>query len=84
MKGKANVTSFYDMTVVITGALSNMTRKQATEILTLMGARVSESVSGSTDILIVGENPGGTKLASAMKNGTRMVTESEFANMLEK
>ena len=84
VKGKAHVTSFYDMTVVITGALSNMTRKQATEILTLMGARVSESVSGSTDILIVGENPGGTKLSAAMRNGTRMVTESEFANMLEK
>ena len=84
VKGKANVTSFYDMTVVITGTLSNMTRKKATEILTLLGARVSESVSASTDILIVGENPGGTKLAAAMKNGTHMVTESEFAELLEK
>ena len=81
---KGNVTTFHDMTVAITGELSSMTRKQATEILTLLGARVSESVTAATDILIVGENPGGTKLSAAMKNGTRMVTESEFAELLAK
>ena len=59
-----------------------MTRKQLTEVLTLMGANVTDSVSGNTDYLIVGSNPGGKKLGAAMQHGTRIVTESEFIKML--
>lgn len=84
LEAKGRVSTFYDMTIVVTGTLSNLTRKQVTEVLTLMGAHVSESVTASTDILIVGENPGGIKLSAAMKNGTRIITESEFADILGK
>ena len=79
-----NTTSFYGLNVVVTGIISGMTRRQITDVLTLMGASVSESVSSKTDILIVGAMPGGNKLGSAMKNGTRIITEREFAELLQK
>lgn len=75
-------TALTGKTVVITGELSSMTRKKATEVLTLLGARVSESVSRNTDILIVGMNPGGAKLGAAIKNGTKIITESDLAELL--
>ena len=77
-----NRTSFCDANIVITGTLSNMTRQQATEVLRLMGANVSESVSRNTDILIVGVMPGARKLGAAMSLGTQIITESQFADML--
>ena len=76
-------TSFFDKNVVVTGTISGMTRAQIMEVLTLMGANVSESVSRNTDYLIVGAAPGGKKLGAAMANGTKIVTESEFAQMLQ-
>ena len=75
-------TALTGKTVVITGVLSSMTRKKATEVLTLLGARVSESVSGNTDVLIVGMNPGGAKLGAAIRNGTKIITESDLAELL--
>ncbi|MCR5066984.1 MAG: NAD-dependent DNA ligase LigA [Erysipelotrichaceae bacterium] len=81
-EGSDNRTSLCDANVVVTGTLSNMTRKQVTEVLTLMGASVSESVSHNTDILIVGAMPGGKKLGAAMAMGTKIITESQLAEML--
>ena len=78
----ANITGFAGSTIVFTGAITGMTRKQLSEVLTLMGATVTDSVSGNTDYLIVGANPGGKKLGAAMQHGTRIVPESEFIKML--
>lgn len=79
--GKA-FTGLMNSTVVITGTINGMTRKQLTEVLSLMGATVSESVSKNTDLLIVGANPGGKKLGAAMQCGTKIITESQFIEML--
>lgn len=83
-QSSGNTTSFYGLNVVVTGTITGMTRKQITEVLTLMGASVSESVSAKTDVLIVGAMPGGNKLGSAMKNGTKIITERDFAELLQK
>ena len=76
-------TGFGGKSVVITGSITGMTRKQMTEVLTLMGASVGDSVSRNTDYLIVGANPGGKKLGAAMQNGTRIIPESDFIKMLK-
>ncbi len=78
----SNKTGFFDANVVVTGTISNLTRKQVTEVLQLMGANVSETVSRNTDILIVGSMPGAKKLGAAMSLGTKIITESQFAEML--
>ena len=75
--------SFTDMNVVVTGTITGMTREKINEVLTLLGAIVSNSVSKNTDYLIVGAAPGGKKLSAAIKNGTKIITESQFLTMLE-
>lgn len=70
-----------DKTVVLTGTLASMTREEATERLRRAGARVSSSVSGKTDIVIVGENPG-SKLQKAKALGVAVMDEHTFLKQL--
>lgn len=73
---------FFNADVVVTGTVNGMNRKDITELLTLLGACVSECVTKSTTFLIVGESPGTKKLSAALSYGTRIITESHFAKML--
>lgn len=52
-------------TFVITGTVEGFTREELTDLLERHGARVTSSVSGETDYLIVGENPGQRKREQA-------------------
>ena len=69
-------------TFVITGALKDMPRNQAEELIVSLGGRVSSSVSKSTYALIVGDSPG-SKLDKARAMGVRILTEDEFFEMIE-
>ena len=82
-KKRTNKNAFTDTNVVITGTLSTLTRKQAHELLSLMGANPGDSVTHDTDYLIVGADPGGRKVAKALQYGTSIIYEREFAEMLE-
>ena len=73
---------FNGKTVVLTGSLSIYTRKEATELLENMGARVAGSVSKNTDYVIYGE-AAGSKLTKANELGVATLSEEEFRNMLE-
>lgn len=74
---------FSNKTVVLTGTLSKYGRKEATEILENMGAKVSGSVSSKTDIVIFGEEAG-SKLDKANALGIRTMDEKEFEELLQK
>ncbi len=67
-------------TFVITGALS-LGRKEITEKLVSRGATVSGSVSGKTDYLIAGENPG-SKLDKARSLGIDILDDAQLVEML--
>ena len=67
-------------TYVITGTLEEFTRDEAADALEAKGAKVSNSVSGKTTGLIVGEEPGNSKLTKARKLDVPLLTE---ANLLE-
>src|SRR4029079_13640412 len=54
-------------TYVITGTLERFTREEAAAELEALGAKVSNSVSSKTTGLIVGEDPGRSKLTKAEK-----------------
>ena len=73
---------FSNANVVVTGTVNGMNRKDITELLTLLGAFVSDSVTKNTTYLIVGEAPGAKKLSTALSYGTTIVTEGHFAKML--
>jgi DNA ligase (NAD+) len=69
-------------TYVITGTLSSMSREQAAAALERLGAKVAGSVSKKTTAVIVGEEAG-SKADKAKALGIPMLTEAEFAALLE-
>lgn len=52
-------------TLVITGTLSTLSRDEAAKLVREHGGKVTGSVSGNTDYLLLGENPGASKLNRA-------------------
>lgn len=74
---------FYGKTCVLTGTLSKYGRKQATEILENLGAKVAGSVSAKTDYVIFGEEAG-SKLDKAHALGIKTLNEEEFEELLQK
>jgi DNA ligase (NAD+) len=67
---------------VITGTLEGFTREEAKAALEALGAKVSDSVSGKTSGVIVGENPG-SKAQKAQKLDVRVLSEADLRALLE-
>lgn len=74
---------FFGKTIVLTGTLTKYGRKEATELLENLGAKVAGSVSKKTDIVIFGAEAG-SKLDNAHKLGIRTMDEEEFEELLQK
>jgi len=74
--------AFAGLTVVLTGALSNYTRDEASEIIEKLGGKTSGSVSKKTSLVIAGEDAG-SKLTKAQSLGVRVITEAEFEEMVK-
>jgi DNA ligase (NAD+) len=68
--------------VVLTGTLSQFTRREAKELLERLGARVSGSVSKKTDLLVAGANAG-SKLEKAKQLGVDIRSEDWLAEQVE-
>jgi len=69
-------------TFVVTGRLESFTRREIKEYIQDRGGRVTGSVSGSTDYLVVGENPG-SKLAQARARDVPVLAEQELRELVE-
>jgi DNA ligase (NAD+) len=67
---------------VITGTLEAFTRDEAAARLEALGAKVSNSVSSKTTALIVGEDPGKSKLTKAEKAGIPQLNEAGLLELL--
>jgi DNA ligase (NAD+) len=67
---------------VITGTLERFSRDQAKAALEARGAKVSDSVSARTTGVIVGEEPGASKLSKAQKAGVAQLTEADLLALL--
>jgi DNA ligase (NAD+) len=73
---------FSGKTILFTGTLSQMGRKEAQDMAEAAGAKNISAVSGNLDILVVGENAG-SKLEKARSLGTvQILTEEEFLQMV--
>ena len=73
---------FAGKTVVITGSFQGLRRQELSRLLQDNGAKVVSSVSRSTDILVVGQNPGADKTGAADQFGTRTMPEKELREIL--
>jgi len=69
-------------TFVFTGSLDRFTRAEAREVVERHGGTATGSVSGNTDYLVVGENPGRRKREDADAEGVPMLPEAEFLELL--
>lgn len=69
-------------TVVVTGVVEGYTRSEADELVTKNGGTAASSVTKNTDILVIGDKPGGSKLKKAEALGTKTMTADEFKKML--
>jgi len=74
---------FSGKTIVFTGGLSGMSRNEAETLVRKEGGRPASSVSPKTDYVVAGREPG-SKLDKAKKLGIKIVTESEFLEMIKK
>jgi DNA ligase (NAD+) len=70
-------------TYVITGTLEAFTRDEAAAALEAKGAKIVNSVSGKTTGLIVGEEPGNSKLTKARKVEVPLLSEAELVELLQ-
>lgn len=73
-----------DLTFVFTGTLSDMTRDEAQQLVEQHGANSTGSVSGNTDYLVAGKNPGQSKQSDADAEGVPVLTEQDFYTTLDK
>jgi DNA ligase (NAD+) len=69
-------------TYVVTGTLESMSREEATAALEARGAKVTGSVSKKTTGLVVGEEPGASKLTKAQREGVPLLTEADLLALL--
>jgi DNA ligase (NAD+) len=69
-------------TYVITGTLEHFTRDEAAAALEAKGAKIVNSVSGKTSGLIVGEEPGNSKLSKAKKLEVPLLDEAALNELV--
>jgi DNA ligase (NAD+) len=67
-------------TVVFTGTLQTMGRPEAKAVAERLGAKVTDSVSRRTDLVVVGADAG-SKERRARELGVRVVTEAEWREL---
>ncbi|OGT06976.1 MAG: DNA ligase (NAD(+)) LigA [Gammaproteobacteria bacterium GWF2_41_13] len=67
--------------IVLTGTLISLTRDEAKEKLQALGAKVAESVSKNTTLVVAGENAG-SKLTKAKQFNIQVIDEEDFLKLL--
>ena len=82
VSGKKEAKALENLTIVITGTLPKP-RKEVSDLIERGGGHVSSTISGSTDYLLVGEEPG-SKLEKAKSLGVKTITYNEFLKLTEK
>ena len=73
--------SFLNKIFVVTGTLSSMKREELKGKVLGLGAKVSGSISKSTDYLVAGDGAG-SKLAKAESLGIKVLNELEFIELI--
>lgn len=78
---EAGLQKLAGLTIVVTGTLPTLGRKEAEELIVSNGGKASGSVSKKTSYVLAGE-AAGSKLTKAQQLGIPVISEDEFRAML--
>jgi DNA ligase (NAD+) len=78
VEGKLSGQSF-----VITGTLNSGSREAVGEQLKALGAKIQTSVTKDTSYLVVGADPGDSKVTKAQQYGTKQIDETALIALME-
>lgn len=70
-------------TLVVSGTLENFTREEAETAIESKGGRAASSVSSKTFALVVGVDPGNSKVTKAQAANVPIIDEHQFLRLLE-
>ena len=70
------------LTFVITGVLESLEREDAQELIQKYGGKVTQSISKKTNYVVVGSDPGESKLAKASSFKTKQISEDELLDLI--
>lgn len=69
--------------IVFTGSMQTGSREDMKKQAKALGAKIGESITSKTDLLVCGEKVGASKLSKAEALGVRIVTETQYLAMLQ-
>ena len=72
----------FNKSVVFTGTLTQLDRKEAQKKVRALGGHTPATVSANTDYLVVGDGPVSSKQKAAQKLGIRILSEAEYLAIL--
>ena len=78
-----NKHTFNGKKLVFTGDMTKE-RNEMMELAIKYGATTATSVSGKTDLVVLGEAPGKSKVSKAEQLGIKMISEKEFFEIIER
>jgi len=79
---KTGELSLAGMELVITGRLEAFSRQEAEARIKALGGTTKDNVTRQTTYLVIGADPGDSKLARAQALGTEQLTEAELLQLL--
>ncbi|NLA37434.1 MAG: NAD-dependent DNA ligase LigA, partial [Actinobacteria bacterium] len=71
------------MNIVVTGGLEGFTRDSVAEAIKERGGKSPGSVSKKTTAVVVGADPGASKLTKAIELGIPQLDEAQFVHLLD-
>ena len=69
--------------LVFTGTMQRGSREEMKKQARLLGAKIGESITGKTDMLVRGEKVGATKLKKAKELGVQVLSEEQYLALVE-
>jgi DNA ligase (NAD+) len=79
----SNPQTLVGLSIVVTGTLQGFSRDGAEEAITSRGGKCPSSVSKKTTAVVVGDEPGASKLNKALELGVPVLDEAGFVSLLE-
>lgn len=81
-KAKKSGDKLKGLIFVVTGSLHQFKRDEIKQVIELNGGKASSSVSSKTNFVLAGDEPGTNKIEKANEVGVKIISESDFINML--